>query len=70
MHGERDRLVPVAASRALARAHPSWQLVVLDGVGHTPQLEAPQETADAVLRWLDRAGPALHAARHPPARQA
>ncbi|GAA2216203.1 alpha/beta fold hydrolase [Nonomuraea monospora] len=69
VHGERDRLVPVSASRALARAHPSWQLVVLDAVGHTPQLEAPGETADAVLSWLDGQEPAVRAARHPLARQ-
>ncbi|AQZ63272.1 Possible alpha/beta hydrolase superfamily, slr1235 homolog [[Actinomadura] parvosata subsp. kistnae] len=70
VHGERDRLVPVAASRTLARAHPSWRLIVLDGVGHTPQLEAPQETADAVLRRLDGESQAVQAARHRFARQA
>jgi pimeloyl-ACP methyl ester carboxylesterase len=56
LHGERDRLVPVAAARALARANPSWTLVVLPDLGHVPHLEAPQDTAKVVLDWLDGAG--------------
>jgi pimeloyl-ACP methyl ester carboxylesterase len=56
IHGERDRLVPVAAARAMARAHPDWTLVVLSEVGHVPQLEASAETADAVIAWLTGAG--------------
>jgi pimeloyl-ACP methyl ester carboxylesterase len=56
IHGERDRLVPVSAARAAARAHPSWSLVVLPGVGHVPQLEAPLECADAIFGWLDTGG--------------
>jgi pimeloyl-ACP methyl ester carboxylesterase len=63
LHGERDRLVPIAAARVAARANPAWSLVVLPDVGHVPQLEAPQETAKAILQWLDEAGePAVRAA--------
>lgn len=56
LHGESDRLVPVAAARAAARANPSWSLVVLSGVGHVPQLEAPLDVARAITRWLGSAG--------------
>ena len=56
LHGDRDRLVPVAAARAVARRNPSWSLVVLPDIGHVPQLEAPRDTAAAVLGWLDTAG--------------
>jgi pimeloyl-ACP methyl ester carboxylesterase len=56
LHGSRDRLVPVAAARAAARANPSWSLVVLDGLGHVPQLEAPADTARAITDWLGSAG--------------
>jgi pimeloyl-ACP methyl ester carboxylesterase len=56
VHGSRDRLVPVGAARVTARANPSWSLVVLDGVGHVPQLEAPVETAGAITAWLASAG--------------
>ena len=66
LHGERDRLVPASAARATARAHPSWSVTVLPGVGHVPQLEAPPECAEAILSWLDSAGlPAARAATRP-----
>lgn len=41
VHGTRDRLVAVAASRKLAAAIPGSRLIVLDGVGHCPHLDAP-----------------------------
>ncbi len=56
VHGERDRLVPVSAARVVARANPSWSLVVLPGIGHVPQLESPRETATAIQDWLEGAG--------------
>jgi pimeloyl-ACP methyl ester carboxylesterase len=63
LHGDRDRLVPLAAARSAARQNPSWSLVVLPDVGHVPQLEAPAETARVILDWLDTAGrPAARAA--------
>jgi pimeloyl-ACP methyl ester carboxylesterase len=40
IHGARDRLVPVSASRILHQANPGSQLVVLDSAGHCPQLDA------------------------------
>jgi pimeloyl-ACP methyl ester carboxylesterase len=66
LHGERDRLVPVSAARAAARAHPTWSLAVLPGVGHVPQLEAAHQCAAAILSWLDSDGrPAAQAATPP-----
>jgi len=56
LHGERDRLVPVAAARAVARANPAWSLVVLPDAGHVPQLELPAETARVICDWLDTDG--------------
>jgi pimeloyl-ACP methyl ester carboxylesterase len=56
VHGDRDRLVPLAAARAAVRANPSWSLVVLAGVGHVPQLEVPQDTAQVIAGWLGAAG--------------
>ena len=57
LQGDRDRLVPVAVARAAARAHPSWTLEVLPGIGHVPQLEVPEETARLVTAWLGRERP-------------
>ena len=66
IHGIEDRLVPVAAARAAARANPAWSVREFPGVGHVPQLEVPRQTADAVLDWLDSAGQrAARAARSP-----
>ena len=62
IHGQRDRLVPVAAARAVVRSHPAWTLVELPDIGHVPQLEAPAETAHAMRTWLAKSGAAGPAA--------
>ncbi len=56
LHGERDRVVPVAAARAVTRVNPSWSLVVLPGVGHVPQLESAHDSARVITEWLGAAG--------------
>jgi pimeloyl-ACP methyl ester carboxylesterase len=53
VHGDRDRLIPVAAARDIARRHPSWRYLELADVGHVPQLQVPEELAAEVLGWLD-----------------
>src|SRR3954454_928169 len=53
VHGDKDRLVPVAAARDIARRHPSWRYVELAGVGHVPQLQVPERLAEDVLAWLE-----------------
>jgi pimeloyl-ACP methyl ester carboxylesterase len=54
IHGERDRLVPVAAARKVAAANPEWETAFLPDVGHTPQLEAPEVVVDLATDWLQR----------------
>jgi len=61
LHGEKDRLVPIGAARAVAAAHPSWRFEVAPDVGHVPQLEVPEWTAGHILDWL--ATDATYAAR-------
>ena len=56
VHGVRDRLVPVAAARDIARRHPAWRYVELPGVGHVPQLQVPERVAAEILRWLPATG--------------
>src|SRR3954447_24837757 len=53
IQGDRDRLVPVAAARAVAEAHPQWTYVELADVGHVPQLQVPDRVAAEVLSWLE-----------------
>jgi pimeloyl-ACP methyl ester carboxylesterase len=52
VHGDRDRLVPVAAARDISRRHPAWRYLELAGVGHVPQLQKPDELAAAMVDWL------------------
>ena len=65
LHGDKDRLVPIASARAAARANPTWQFHVAADVGHVPQLEAPGWTAHRILDWLDQHPECATAARHP-----
>ena len=63
LHGTRDRLVPIAVAQAAARANPAWTMIEMPGAGHVPQLEAPGDTASAIIGWLGAAGqPATRAA--------
>ena len=55
VHGDQDRLVPVAAARDIARRHPAWRYLELAGVGHVP--------AAAGARAAGHRGPRL-AGRH------
>jgi pimeloyl-ACP methyl ester carboxylesterase len=55
--GEADRLVPPAAMRQAAARNPRWETVMLPGVGHTPQLEAPDNVIGIVRDWLGRTTP-------------
>ena len=68
LHGDEDRLVPVAAARTAAAAHPAWRFEVAEGVGHVPQLEVPRVDGGARAglargrgRHRPRPGPARHA---------
>ena len=50
--GDRDRLVHISDAHALGARHPDLDVVILEGVGHAPQLEAPQLFVDVVDEWL------------------
>lgn len=54
VHGEEDRIVPVEAARQVAEQRPDWELSVLTGIGHVPQLEAPDRFVAVVGDWLER----------------
>ncbi len=41
IHGELDRVIPVAAARELVHRVPGWRLKVIEGVGHVPMMEVP-----------------------------
>jgi pimeloyl-ACP methyl ester carboxylesterase len=51
--GERDALVPAALAEAFAAALPHARLVLVRGARHMPMLERPDETAAALLDFLE-----------------
>jgi pyruvate dehydrogenase E2 component (dihydrolipoamide acetyltransferase) len=54
VHGEQDRIISKAVAEDLVHALPRAELVVMRGVGHAPQLEAPRVTARIVERFARR----------------
>jgi putative redox protein len=52
MHGSEDEVVPVLDSRALADAHGSADVRIIDGGGH--QLRHDPRAVAVLLGWLDR----------------
>ena len=55
--GDRDRLVDPRLAPRLAATVPDARLLVLEGVGHVAMLEAPEETARAVLGMVEERDP-------------
>jgi pimeloyl-ACP methyl ester carboxylesterase len=51
MHGDLDRIIPVAAARELARRRIDWDLEILEGVGHVPMLETPELVMETLAAW-------------------
>ncbi len=56
LHGALDRILPEGGLRRLAALQPLWQTSLLDGVGHSPHLEAPVRTAELVREFIDTLG--------------
>ena len=50
IHGELDRLIPLAAARELVRRRPDWTLEILEGVGHVPMMETPDRFMERCQR--------------------
>jgi pimeloyl-ACP methyl ester carboxylesterase len=52
--GGDDPLIPAAFKRHVAEWLPSAEQIVLDGCGHVPQVERPEQTNGLLLRFLSR----------------
>lgn len=52
VHGSRDRLLSTSSLQQIERLQPGWATHVLEGVGHSPHLEAPERTALVVEHFL------------------
>ncbi|WP_162462264.1 alpha/beta fold hydrolase [Mycolicibacterium sp. CBMA 234] len=51
--GSNDRILPLSMGRDLAAQISGAELVVFEGVGHSPMLEVPEQFNDAIERFLD-----------------
>jgi pimeloyl-ACP methyl ester carboxylesterase len=69
LHGDQDRLVPIASARTAAAANPMWRFEVARGVGHVPQLEVPEWTLSQILDWMETDGAAAAYAASPESRR-
>ncbi len=65
LHGDKDRLVPIAAARAAAAANPTWRFEVAHDIGHVPQLEDPEWTVAHIRSWLAHEGAIAATATRP-----
>jgi NTE family protein len=69
--GTRDRVIPARHAELIRAARPDAHIVLLDGVGHSPQLAQPTFVAEALHEWLGRRrprpGPRPVTADHAPA---
>jgi len=54
MWGAHDRLIPPSIGRRLAGEIAGARLVVLEGCGHVPQEERPDEAAEAIFGFLGK----------------
>ena len=52
--GEHDRATPPAAARRIAETAPRGELLVIEGTGHFPFVEAPERYWPALGDWLAR----------------
>ncbi|WP_345432437.1 alpha/beta hydrolase [Actinoallomurus vinaceus] len=51
MRGTRDRVVPAGIIDSLRDIRPDWTYHQIEGVGHVPQFEAPEEVARIIIDW-------------------
>lgn len=56
INGEGDRLVKLAAARAVSEARTDWTFRPLDDIGHVPMLEDPDRVAREIWSWREGPG--------------
>lgn len=54
LHGEKDHIIEPASGRKFAEAIPGAELILYPNVGHLPQVEIPEKSADDVAGFLQR----------------
>jgi pimeloyl-ACP methyl ester carboxylesterase len=64
--GEEDQVVDTPVAEEAWSTVPGAQIEVLEGVGHTPQVEAPEEAAELIVGFAADALPAVDAGKPGP----
>ncbi|MBU8913786.1 MAG: hypothetical protein KOO61_07145, partial [Spirochaetales bacterium] len=54
IRGARDESVTAAHFETITDLIPEMEIVVLEGVGHMPNMEAPEDTNDLIVEFLER----------------
>ena len=54
MWGAHDRLIPPGFKRHVAQWLPDAEQIVLEGCGHVPQVERPEQTNGLLRRFFER----------------
>lgn len=63
MHGDKDRVLPPMNGKRLAARIPGAELVMIPNAGHMLTSDAPRETIDAILNFLEQAENDHHGSR-------
>ncbi|RKF16456.1 alpha/beta fold hydrolase [Roseovarius spongiae] len=50
--GDHDGLTPIKRNKFMADLIPYAELAVIEGAGHLPTLERPEETTQALMEWI------------------
>ena len=56
--GDKDDIIPLSHAHAAHQAIPGSRLAIIEGVGHFPQIEAPEHFVTALVDFLDSTTPA------------
>jgi len=56
--GDRDDIIPVSHAHAAHQAIPESRLVIIEGVGHFPQIEAPERFVESLVDFVNATQPA------------
>jgi len=55
--GDRDDIIPLSHAHAAHEAIPGSKLVIIEGAGHFPQIEAPEQFVDALVNFIGSTEP-------------
>ncbi|MDD2731768.1 MAG: alpha/beta hydrolase [Candidatus Pacebacteria bacterium] len=51
--GKRDKIVPVEYAKVFSDSIKGSELIIMPDIGHSPHLEAPEELAKAILKFIN-----------------